>query len=223
MKVLRLISIALLLAFATCASATTPQNYTPGTTAAPAQAQNSVPPTAMQADKTPQLAPRLTSPAKGKSTSPALPRLSPLSSGDVYDNGPSNGNTDAWTINFGFIVSDSFYLVNNSTTVSGMSFLVWLYDYTDPYFIDTLTSVEVSITSEENGGTTYMDISVGNWTETSCAFNTVGYYVCIVTATFDPTYAPTLHSGTYWVNLQNAVTTCPPAGCSQFGFNPGCS
>ena len=26
----------------------------------------------------------------------------------VYDNGPINGNTDAWTINFGFIVSDTF-------------------------------------------------------------------------------------------------------------------
>jgi len=24
---------------------------------------------------------------------------------DIYNNGPINGNTDAWTINFGFIVS----------------------------------------------------------------------------------------------------------------------
>jgi len=26
----------------------------------------------------------------------------------VYSNGPINGTTDAWTINFGFVVSDSF-------------------------------------------------------------------------------------------------------------------
>lgn len=26
----------------------------------------------------------------------------------VYENGPINGNTDAWTINFGFVVADSF-------------------------------------------------------------------------------------------------------------------
>ena len=29
---------------------------------------------------------------------------------DLYDNGPTNGTVDAWTINFGFIVSDSFTL-----------------------------------------------------------------------------------------------------------------
>ena len=27
---------------------------------------------------------------------------------DTYSNGPYNGTTDAWTINFGFAVSDSF-------------------------------------------------------------------------------------------------------------------
>jgi hypothetical protein len=33
---------------------------------------------------------------------------------DLYDNGPYNGDTDAWTINFGFTVSDSFVLPPNS-------------------------------------------------------------------------------------------------------------
>ena len=32
----------------------------------------------------------------------------PAMADTVYDNGPINGNTDAWTINFGFIVSDTF-------------------------------------------------------------------------------------------------------------------
>jgi hypothetical protein len=31
----------------------------------------------------------------------------------VYSNGPINGNTDAWTFNFGFIVSDTFNVSNN--------------------------------------------------------------------------------------------------------------
>ncbi len=27
---------------------------------------------------------------------------------DLYNNGPINGTTDAWTINFGYVVSDNF-------------------------------------------------------------------------------------------------------------------
>ncbi len=27
-----------------------------------------------------------------------------------YDNGPINGTTDAWTINFGYVVSDTFVM-----------------------------------------------------------------------------------------------------------------
>jgi hypothetical protein len=29
---------------------------------------------------------------------------------DLYDDGPTDGTTDAWTINFGFAVSDQFTL-----------------------------------------------------------------------------------------------------------------
>jgi hypothetical protein len=42
---------------------------------------------------------------------------------DIYDNGPTNGTTDGWTINFGFAVSDSFTLV--STTIGGLNFAAW--------------------------------------------------------------------------------------------------
>ena len=44
----------------------------------------------------------------------------------VYSNGPINGNTDAWTINFGFIVSDTFNVTNNNTTITSASFGMWL-------------------------------------------------------------------------------------------------
>jgi hypothetical protein len=53
----------------------------------------------------------------------------------VYSNGPINGNTDAWTINFGFIVSDSFTVCcrDGSDTITGASFGLWLFpgDTTD--------------------------------------------------------------------------------------------
>jgi len=166
----------------------------------PAWAQNSVPPTAVQAARMPEFASRLAHPVKrpGPPVSQALPRArmhrGPLDSNDIYDNGPINGNTDAWVINFGFIVSDSFNVPNGGATVTGMSFAAWLFSG------DTLTSAEVSITSQENGGTSYFDQTV-NFTQGSCTINEFGYNVCTETTSFS---GPTLNAGTYWVNLQNA-------------------
>ncbi|HLI63715.1 MAG TPA: PEP-CTERM sorting domain-containing protein, partial [Terriglobales bacterium] len=65
---------------------------------------------------------------------------------------------------------------------------------------DTLQSAELSITSGENGGTSYFDQTV-NFTQSGCVSNSYGYDVCNETASFS---GPTLNSGTYWVNLQNA-------------------
>jgi len=112
----------------------------------------------------------------------------------VYDNGAPNGNTDAWTINFGFIVSDTFNVTNNGTTITGGSFAMWLFPG------DTLTSAELSITSGENGGTSYFDSTV-NFTQGACTGNQFGFNVCTENTTFS---GPTLNAGTYWLNLQNA-------------------
>ena len=104
-------------------------------------AQNSVPPTAVQAAKMPQFASRLAHPAKRllppKAQPPQRekPRRGPLDSTTIYENGPANGNTDAWTINYGFVTRDSFNVAANSTTVTGMTFTAWLFPG------DTLTSV----------------------------------------------------------------------------------
>ena len=90
--------------------------------ALPMPAQNSVPPTARQAATMPQFAAKL---AHGASriSHPAQPRASykkPVGAfaptnrgwmpqdGVIYENGPVNGTTDAWTINFGYVVSDTF-------------------------------------------------------------------------------------------------------------------
>jgi archaellum component FlaF (FlaF/FlaG flagellin family) len=112
----------------------------------------------------------------------------------VYDNGPVNGNTDAWTINFGFVVSDTFTVANNGTQITGFSMYDWLFPG------DTLTSAEVTITSGENGGTSYFD-QVVNFTQSACSSNTFGFNVCLESSSFN---GPTLNSGTYWINLENA-------------------
>ncbi len=166
-----------------------------------AWAQNSVPPTAVQAAKMPEFASRLAHPVKrpGLSMSPARARArnhrGSLDSNDIYDNGPINGNTDAWTINFGFIVSDSFNVTASNATVTGMTFAAWLFPG------DTLTSAEISITSGINGGTSYFDQTV-NFTQGTCTSNQFGYNVCTETTSFN---GPNLNAGTYWVNLQNAA------------------
>ena len=111
----------------------------------------------------------------------------------VYDNGAPAGNTDAWTINFGFVVSDTF-TVGAGTTITGLNFAAWTFPG------DTLTSAELSITSSENGGTSYFDQTV-NFTQGACTGNQYGYNVCQESSTFS---GPTLAGGTYWLNLQNA-------------------
>ena len=118
----------------------------------------------------------------------------PASAQTVYSNGPINGNTGAWDINFGFIQSDTFNVANDGTSITGASFGMWLFPG------DTLTYAELSITSGENGGTSYFDQTV-NFTQGGCTANQYGYNVCQENTSFS---GPTLNSGTYWLNLQNA-------------------
>jgi len=120
----------------------------------------------------------------------------PASAQILYEDGPINGETDAWTINFGFVVSDTFTISTGNSTVTGMSFGAWLFPG------DVLESVEVSFTSEEFGGHTYFD-QVANFTASNCFMNGFGFNVCEETGMF--VNGPTLPNGTYWMNLTNAV------------------
>jgi hypothetical protein len=124
----------------------------------------------------------------------ALVAIPALAQNDVYDNGPTNGTVDAWTINFGFIVSDTFTL-DAATPVNGLTFSAWLFPG------DILESAEVSITSSEFGGTTYFDGTV-NFTASGCTTNQLGFSLCNETGSFSTV---NLNSGSYWLNLQNAV------------------
>jgi PEP-CTERM motif len=119
----------------------------------------------------------------------------PAMAGVLYENGPINGETDAWTINFGFVMSDTITISTGPSTINGFSFGAWLFAG------DTLESAEVSFTSQAFGGTTYFD-QVVNFTASNCFLNNFGYDVCTETGNF---HGFTLGNGGYWVNLQNAV------------------
>jgi PEP-CTERM motif len=119
----------------------------------------------------------------------------PAHAGVIYDDGPINGTTDAWTINFGFVVSDTFTVSSGNSTITSLEFGAWL----SPG--DTITSAEVSFTSQPDGGTIYFD-QVVNFTQSGCTLNQYAFDVCTETGNFR---SPTLPNGTYWLNLQNAV------------------
>jgi hypothetical protein len=133
----------------------------------------------------------------------------------LYDNGPINGQTDAWTISSGFQVSDSFTLTGTST-LTGAQIGLWISG-------DTPGSVDWSI------GTTYNDNTYGSGTGTLT--NTFQYTngnggYNIYESIF--TLSGTLGAGTYWLTLQNSDPLCywdMNGGPSQvwesdYGLNP---
>ena len=124
-----------------------------------------------------------------------LAAIPALAQTDLYDNGAINGTTDAWTINFGFVVSDTFNL-SGSANVTGLSFGAWLAPG------DVLQTAEVQITSAEFGGTTFTD-QVVSFSQTGCVGNQYGFNVCTEWGNLGTSV--NLAAGTYWLNLDNAV------------------
>ena len=114
----------------------------------------------------------------------------------IYSNGAINGTTDGWTINFGFVVSDTFTVGGGGATVGALDFGAWV----EPG--DVLETAEVEITSSEFGGTTYTD-QVVNFTQSGCSGNQYGFNVCTESGNLGTRV--NLSSGTYWLNLDNAV------------------
>jgi PEP-CTERM motif len=140
----------------------------------------------------------------------------PSMAGTLYDNGPFNGTVDAWTINNGFVVSDTFALSSNST-VRGFDFTVWAFPG------DTPLTVDWSISSAANGGTVFGS-GTGGLTSTSLGTNPYGFDIDEETVT--GLNLP-LDAGNYWLNLENATTAQDNplywdensgAGCTS----PGC-
>lgn len=120
----------------------------------------------------------------------------PASAQTLYENGPINGETDAWIVNLGFVTADSFTISSGSSTLTGVSFGAWIIPG------DVVESAGIEITSEPLGGTIYYDQQV-NVTQSGCYLNQYSYNVCTETGSFN---GPTLGNGTYWLDLQNVVT-----------------
>jgi hypothetical protein len=110
----------------------------------------------------------------------------------VYDNGPINGTIDAFTINSGFVVSDSF-AVSSPTTLTGAQIGLWLNPGDSP------TSVDWSIGTSTFGS----DISSGTGailTDTFEFSNSFEYNIDEDTFALNGVLVP---STTYWFTLQN--------------------
>ena len=166
----------------------------------PARAQNAVPPTARQAATMPAFAHQLKPPAAPQSprkfavsTRARIRPGSPLDNTVAYDNGPVNGEVDAWTINFGFTVSDTIQV---NGPVTGIQFWAWL----EPG--DTITNVEAQIGSTGYFSNNLFDGTV-TLTQSSCFTNDFGFDVCLVSGNFT---GPNL-SGNDWITLANAATS----------------
>lgn len=115
----------------------------------------------------------------------------------LFDNFPINGNLIAWTIDYGYAVSDSFSLTLNAT-LDAVNFGVWL----SPG--DTVTEVDWWI------GTTEFDNSLGSGTAAVTQSSPIpglgwGYYD-VDSASFS---LPNINlaAGTYYLTLQNAVAS----------------
>ncbi len=190
-------------------------------TAHPAQAQapaqSRVPATAREAAAMPQFAAKLARTARSTapvnasrvpkpaklerrdlpappacSQAPVQPHWLPDDDGVLYSNGPINGNTDGWTINFGFAVSDTF--TTDGSQITGLQFGAWLFPG------DVLQRAEVLIGSSEYANDLF-DQTVNFTQSGNCPINTYGYAICTESSSF----TPNVGAGTVWVTLQNAV------------------
>ncbi len=113
----------------------------------------------------------------------------PATADILYDNGPVLNTQSAWTINFGFSVTNSMVV---SGTVEGLQF--WTLEFPG----DVLQSVEVEIGSSPFSNNLFD--SVVNTTQSNCFSNIFGYNLCEQSASFS---GPALN-GTYWLTLENA-------------------
>jgi hypothetical protein len=120
----------------------------------------------------------------------------------LYSNGPYNGTNDAWTINFGFSVSDSFN-VGSDPHVKSLSFVYWDGSAASPSS-DLLTTVDMQLGTTSFGGSTQ---TLSGVTNTFLSTNQFGY--SLYQADFSFTDIPWVGAG--FITLSNA---CTNSGCS---------
>jgi hypothetical protein len=120
----------------------------------------------------------------------------PLRADVLYENGDVNGHNNAWTINYGFAVTDSI-LVNGS--VQGIGF------WTVMRPGDQVTSVQVTISEQVSarpgGATRVVFNQIVPTQQTDCFQIEHGDLICLQIGSFN---GPRLH-GVGWITLQNAI------------------
>ncbi len=124
--------------------------------------------------------------------------VAPAMADTLYSNGGPNGTTDAWTINFGFSVSDSFSVAANSS-IQDLHIVYW-----DASSTDLLTTVDMQIGSSSFGGSTQ---TLGGVTNVFLGTNQYGYNLYSAWYTF----SGISWSGNGYLTLSNA---CSTSGCS---------
>ena len=131
----------------------------------------------------------------------ALAAIPAFGQGQFYDNGPINGTTDAWTINFGFVVSDTFF-TGNYNVVTNVQLGVWEFPG------DSLTTLSGSITDSENSPCP-SELCLGtfitggkNLIDTYISTNQFGYNVDTVNGLIPGIQVP--EGVTLWLNIYNA-------------------
>jgi len=111
----------------------------------------------------------------------------------VYDNGPINGTINAWTINFGFSVSDSFTVGAGITNLTTATIGLWAFPGDIPSTVDWQI------------GTAFFgsDIASGtsSFTNTDLGPNSFGFELWSSTFSIATPIAP----GTYFLTLDNAT------------------
>jgi hypothetical protein len=121
----------------------------------------------------------------------------------LYKNGPSTGICDvqqctinAWTINFGYTVSDQFK-VPSSSTISGFGFAFWLFPG------DSLSSVDWALGTAAFGNNIASGTASGSsLSQQFISSNQYGYNIQAVWITgLNVAVGP----GSYWVTLANAA------------------
>src|ERR1039458_5354347 len=119
---------------------------------------------------------------------------------DTYSNGPFNGTNDAWTINFGFTVSDSFTLSGGDIAVNSFHFVYW------DASTDLLTTANLALGTTSFGGGAGTTV---NFSSTFLGTNQYGYnlYQADSTGAFGIPWA----GGAGYATLGNA---CSTSGCS---------
>ena len=113
----------------------------------------------------------------------------------VYDNGPINGNINAWTISAGFLVSDSFTL-SAATDVESVHFGVWVFPGEIPDIVDFGISA----------GPFGTDLAFGTGTLSNVFQFSNGFGADVYQSSFTFTSVD-LAAGTYYITLGNGFST----------------